>query len=69
MNHVSFVAGQLQKKGLSPIIVQQMKYVKGVSCVDQLLFVQPVTSVHTVAQNLPVGARLYQFWKTWAPRS
>ena len=43
------------KKGLSPI-VKQIKYVKGVSCVDQLSSVQPVTSIPTVTQNLPVGA-------------
>ena len=39
---------------------------KGVSCVDQLSSVHPVTNVHTVAQNLPVWARLNQCWKSWA---
>ena len=39
---------------------------KAASCVDQLLSVKPLTNVHTVAQNLPVGASLNQFWKTWA---
>ena len=37
------------------------KYVKGVSCVYQLCSV----NIHTVAQNLPIWARLTQFWKTW----
>ena len=34
---------------LSPI-VKQIKYVKGVSCVDQLSSAQFITTVHTVAQ-------------------
>ena len=37
-----------------------------ISSVDQLHSVQLVTNVHTVAQDLPVGARLNQFWTTWA---
>ena len=65
VNDVPFVACQLQKKGSSPI-VKQLKYMKGVSCVDQLSSVQPVTNAHNVDQNLPVGARLNQFWKTLA---
>ena len=39
---------------------------KGVSCVDLLPVAQHVSNVPNVAQNLPVGARLQQFWKTWA---
>ena len=67
-DHVPFVVGQLQKKGLSPIIVKQRKKLKcgRCFCVDQLSSVQHVTSVHTVAQNLPVGARLNQFWEILA---
>ena len=39
---------------------------KGVSCVDQLSSVKSCpTNVHTVVQNLHVGTRLNQFWKTW----
>ena len=64
VNHVPFVTGQPQKKGLRPII-KVVKSVKGVSCVDQLSF-QLVTNVHAVAQNLPVGVRLHQFWEIWA---
>ena len=48
VNHVPFMARQLQKKGLS-LTVKQIKYVKGVSCVDQLPSVHPITNVHTVA--------------------
>ena len=36
-----------------------------VSCVTQLCPVQPVANAPNVAQNLPVGARLQSFWKTW----
>ena len=38
---------------------------KDVSCVDQLSFVKHATNVPTVASNLPVGARLQNFWKDW----
>ena len=38
---------------------------KNVSCVNRLSFVRPVTNVQTVASNLPVGARLQNYWKTW----
>ena len=38
---------------------------KGVSCVTQLSFVEPVTNVQTVVSHLPVGARLQNFWKPW----
>ena len=61
---VPFVTRQTQKKGIKPF-VKQIKYVKGVFCVDQLCSVQPVTNVRSGTQNLPVGARLYQFEKTW----
>ena len=52
-NSCSFCRRAAAKKGLSPNIVQQksLKYVKEVSCVDHLSFVQNVT-------NVPVGARL-----------
>ena len=39
---------------------------KGVSCVNPLSSVQNVTNVPPVVPNLPVGARLHQFWKKWA---
>ena len=43
----------------------KLKSVKSVSCVTQLSCVQPVTNVKNAAQNLPVGARLQNFWQTW----
>ena len=60
----ALIAGGLpQKKGLNPDIVQQksLKYVKDVSCVDQLCLVQNVRNVPIVAPDLPVGARLHHF--------
>ena len=64
--------GHSQKRELSPrspvCHVQtdcKLKYVKGVSCVTQLSCVKPVTNVKNVASNLPVGARLQNFWQTW----
>ena len=38
----------------------------GVSCVDQSSSVKNVKKFPTVVPNLPVGARLHQFWKKWA---
>ena len=43
----------------------KLKYVKGVSCVTQLSCVEPVINIKNVALNLPVGARLQNFWQTW----
>ena len=43
----------------------QLKYVKGVSCVTQLSCVKPVTNVKLAASNLPVGARLQNYWQIW----
>ena len=64
--------GHSQKRELSPgsaaCYVQRnhrLKYVKSVSCVTQLSSVQPVINVKNAAQNLPVGARLQNFWQTW----
>ena len=60
-----------QRKGISPGVSDChlnksiLKYVKGVSCVIQLSCVQPVTNVKNVALNLPVGARLQNFWQSW----
>ena len=38
---------------------------KGTSCVTQLSCVKPVTYVKNAASNLPVGAKLQNFWQTW----
>ena len=39
---------------------------KSVSCVTQLSCVQLVESVKNAALNLPVGARLQNFWTVWS---
>ena len=64
--------GHSQKRELSPGAAAcqtsrnyKLKYVNSVSCVTQLCPVQPVANAPNVAQNLPVGARLQSFWKTW----
>ena len=60
--------GHSQKKEISPGPAgctykdYTLKSVKSVSCVTQL---SCVTSVKNAAQNLPVGARLQNFWQTW----
>ena len=53
------------EKRIKPIVMS-MKCMKGVSYVDQLNFVQNVTYVPVVAQNLRVGSRLHHFWEAWA---
>ena len=58
------------KKGVIPNYCQnytKIKYVKDVSCVGHLSFVNLVTNVPTAALDLPVGARLHQFWQKWEP--
>ena len=63
--------GHSQRKELSPgsagcyVIQEKLKYVKGASCVTQLSCAKPVTNVPIVVTNLPVGARLQNFWETW----
>ena len=65
--------GLSQKKEVSPGLAAcfsyhkncKVKYVKGASCVTQLSCVKPVTNVKNAASNLPVGARLQNFWQTW----
>ena len=65
--------GHSQKRELSPRSAgcyfrnHKLKYVKSVSCVTQLSCVNPVTNVRNAALNLPVGARLQNFWQTWGP--
>ena len=65
-SYVPFAGGLPQKKGVNPEHQSSIKSVKGVSCVNQLSSVQNVTNVPPVVPNLPVGARLHQFWKKWA---
>ena len=62
--------GPSQKKELSPgsvsLLSKKMliKTCESVSCVTQLFFVKPVTNIQNVVSNLPVGARLQNFWET-----
>ena len=71
VSHVLSATGPPQRKGLSPGLTDvklkdgQLKYVKGVSSVIHLFCVKPVTNVKHAAQNLPVVARLQNFWQTW----
>ena len=70
-SHVHSAPGHSQKRELSPGSAGchykncKLKSVKSVSCVTQLFCVQPVTNVKNTAPNLPVGARLQNFWQTW----
>ena len=60
--------GSHQRKALSAAVVKQhqlLKYVNNISCVSQLCSVKHVPNFQTVAKDLPVGARLNQFWETW----
>ena len=60
-----------QKKDLSPGPADchykecKLKSVKSVSCVTQLSCVNPVSNVRKAVLNMPVGARLQNFWQTW----
>ena len=70
-NLVHTAPGHSQRRELSPgsagcyVIQEKLKYVKGASCVTQLSCAKPVTNVPIVVTNLPVGARLQNFWETW----
>ena len=63
--------GHPQKKGISPGAAGctlnhcALKSVKSVSGVTQLSCAQSVANVRNVVLNLPVGARLQNFWRTW----
>ena len=73
-NHVHSATGHPQRKGISPGLSAvnlkgcTLKHVKGASSVIQLPCVQSVTNVPLVVKNLPVGARLQNFWQTWLER-
>ena len=64
---VPIAKGLSQKNDVNPIVInccnhqRELKYVKDVSCVDQLSFVKHLTNVPTVTSSLPVGARLQNF--------
>ena len=70
VNVVPSAPGHSQKKEISPgsadcyvLKDHKLKYVKGVSCVTQLSCVQHATNAQNAASNLPVGARLQNFWQ------
>ena len=71
VKHVHSAPRHSQKRELSPGSAgcyqskSKLKYVEGASSVIQLYCVQPETNVMNVASNLPVGARLQNFWQTW----
>ena len=71
VQYVPSAPGLPQRKGLSPGVSDchqtksQLKYVKGASCVTQLLFANPVSNAPNAVPNLPVGARLQKFWESW----
>ena len=62
VQYVSSAPGLPQRKGISPGVSDchqeksQLKSVKGVSCVTQLLFANPVSNAPNAVPNLPVGA-------------
>ena len=63
--------GHSQKNEISPGAAvchykrNRLKFVKGVSCVIPLSSVKPAINAPNVATNLPVGARLQNFWEIW----
>ena len=63
--------GPSQRKDISPGVADchlqnyKLKSVKSVSCVTQLSCVNPASNVINAVPNLPVGARLQNFWQTW----
>ena len=72
VNVVPSAPGHSQKREISPGSADcyipkdhKLKYVKGVSCVTQLSCVQHATNAQNAASNLPVGARLQNFWQIW----
>ena len=68
---VTSAPGHSQKKDLSPGPADchykkcKLKSVKSVSCVTQLSCVNTVSNVRNAVLNLPVEARLQNFWQTW----
>ena len=63
--------GLSQRKDISPGVADchlkncKLKYVKSVSCVTPLSCVNPVTNVQNILSDLPVGARLQNYWQKW----
>ena len=71
VNSAHTAPGHSQKNEISPGAAvgypeqSTLKSVKGVSCVIPLSHVNPVINAPNVVTNLPVGARLQNFWEKW----
>ena len=71
VHSVHTAPGHSQKNEISPgaavcyIKKSKLKSVKSVSCVTPLSCVNPAINAPNVVTNLPVGARLQNFWKKW----
>ena len=71
VHSVHTAPGHSQKNEISPGAAgcyfkkSKLKSVKSVSCVTPLSCVNPVINAPNVVTNLPVGARLQNFWKIW----
>ena len=65
----SFCEKAITKERCKLVIVpnykEKLKYVKNAFCVDHLSFATTEQNAKLVVQNLPVGARLQNFWQTW----
>ena len=72
VNSVPTAPGHSQKKEISPgaAVCQsyrnKLKYVNSASCVIPLSYVNIVRNAPNVVTNLPVGARLQNFWEKWS---
>ena len=71
VHSVHTAPGHSQKNEISPGAAgcyykkSILKSVKSVSCVTPLSYVNPVLNAPNVVANLPVEARLQNFWKNW----
>ena len=61
----SVAVSPAQNQSVRLLTKLQIKICERCFCVDQLSFVKPVTNVQLAASNLPVGARLQNYWQTW----
>ena len=72
VNSVPTAPGHSQKKEISPgaavchPYTDKLKYVNSAFCVIPLSYANIVTNDPNVVTNLPVGARLQNFWKKWS---
>ena len=64
VNYAHIVKGEPQKKGISPDIVQhqKLKYVKDISFVGHLSFVQPITNFPAATRSTCRGKTAPETW-------